>query len=359
MYATSFTKPDHRVWIQFSHTEQKHSFEVLNPGLLRPKDWKKPTLRYNPMREEYVAYSTSRQNRPQLPPANFCPLCPMKHEVQDFVSEVPFTNYSFDVAAFENIFPALSMKEEGDLGPTGHCEVILFSPDHNERFGNLPLAKIEGIIAVWQHRSKELGALEQIKHVYLFENKGEEIGVTLHHPHGQLYAFTHTPPFIEKERKAARGFFDANHTCLFCEHVAQEANDKRRIIVETDSILAYIPETARYPYEVHITSKSHRALIEQLSKQEVKDLAYVLKQVIYKYNGLFDFEMPYILAHHQANAGEYDNEFFHWHIEIYPPYRSANKLKYLAGVESGVGFFVNDTLPEEKAKELQNIEVPF
>ena len=129
--------------------------------------------------------------------------------------------------------------------------------------------------------------------------------------------------------------------------------------MESDDLVAYVPYAARYPYEINITTKAHRPLIEDLNSSEVKQLALMLKRVIYKYNQLFGFEMPYIMAHHQAKAQDYDCQSYHWHIEFYPPYRTAEKLKYLAGVESGTGMFINDTIPEEKAEILRSIECPF
>ena len=111
---------------------------------------------------------------------------------------------------------------------------------------------------------------------------------------------------------------------------ADELEDGRRIVLESDDLVAYVPYAARYPYEINITTKAHRPLIEDLNSSEVKQLALMLKRVIYKYNQLFGFEMPYIMAHHQAKAQDYDCQSYHWHIEFYPPYRTAEKLKYLA-----------------------------
>ena len=132
-----------------------------------------------------------------------------------------------------------------------------------------------------------------------------------------------------------------------------ELSDGRRIVFESDDVMAFIPEAARYPYEVHLTTKTHRPLIENLTPSEISQVARGLKETIHGLNNLFGFEMPYIMAHHQCNSGDYDNPSYCWHIEFYPPYRTAQKIKYLAGVESGTGLFINDTIPEEKAEELR------
>jgi UDPglucose--hexose-1-phosphate uridylyltransferase len=145
--------------------------------------------------------------------------------------------------------------------------------------------------------------------------------------------------------------------CLICSMSNEEIKDGRRIVFSTDTIVAYVPFAARYPYEVHITSRAHRPLLQQLTSAERRDLALTLKTVLLKYDKLFSRPMPYIMAHHQARARDQQCPSYHWHIELYPPYRSAQKLKYLAGVESGTGFFINDTFPEEKAEELRRIEV--
>jgi len=243
--------------------------------------------------------------------------------------------------------------------PTGRCEVILYSPHHDLSLADCDLDHIEGIINVWQDRSQELGQHPDIAQVFEFENKGEEIGVTLHHPHGQLYAFHHIPTFLQKEQMVAREFYNTHGRCLICDIIQNEIEDGRRIISENETMVAYVPEAARYAYEVHVSCKNHRPLIEQLTDEEVKDLALILKRVLYKLNNLFDFEMPYIMCHHQASSKQADDPSYHWHIEFYPPYRSANKLKYLAGCESGTGFFITNALPEDKAAELQAIACPF
>lgn len=349
-------KPDGRVWIQYSRETFPRDFAPSEDGLMRPASWTPPHLRWNAMRGEFVSISASRQDRPFLPPKEYCPLCPSTAAADGtrLASEVPSTGRPYDWAVFENMFPGLS---QADLQHTGRCEVVLYSPRHESTLAQESLDQIEGLIAVWQDRCTEIAKDPQIQFIFPFENKGTEIGVTLHHPHGQIYAFNHVPPFIASEYAMAEKHFAEHGECLVCRIARDEISNAQRVVFETGSVVAFIPFAARYPYEVHITTKEHRPLIQQLTPEERRELALTLKTVLMKYDKLFGFPMPYIMAHHQARARHTDCPDYHWHIELYPPYRTAQKLKYLAGVESGTGFFINDTFPEEKAAELRKISI--
>ena len=346
-----FKKSDGRKWIQY-HPEGDPAPRMLEEGLVRPGDWQAPEMRYNAMRDEWVAVSSSRNNRPFLPPAEYCPLCPMDAYLTDksgvtCKTDAPIMSNRYQWAVFENMFPGLS-KDNG----TGHCEVILYSPEHGTALSRCDVEHIEGLVQVWQDRSREVGAMPHVKHVFIFENKGTEVGVTLHHPHGQLYAFNHHPPFLEREMEAARRHYGTHGTCLLCAMAAKEASGPR-LVARTPHLIAYVPEAARYPYEVHITTLAHRPLIEDLTQAETSELASLLKVVMVKYNHVLNMEFPYIMVHHQCGHDDPSASYYHWHIEFYPPYRAAGKLKYLAGVESGTGLFINDTIPERKAEELR------
>jgi UDPglucose--hexose-1-phosphate uridylyltransferase len=346
-----FKKSDARTFIQYHRDSIKPV--MLDEGIIRPADWQAPELRYNAMRGEWVAVSASRNNRPFLPPKEYCPLCPVNAYLLDAQgvtckTDVPIMSRPYDWAVFENMFPGLSPE-----GKTGYCEVILYSPDHRQTLAGCTLEHMEGLIHVWRDRSASIGALEHVKQVFIFENKGTEVGVTLHHPHGQLYAFNHVPPFLLREQELAHQHFEKTGRCLICELADQELSETHRLVARVGNVVAYVPEAARYPYEVHVTTLEHRPLIETLSGQECQDLARVLQAVLGSYNQLLQIEFPYIMVHHQANHDEPQTPSYHWHIEFYPPYRAAGKLKYLAGVESGTGMFINDTLAEVKAEELR------
>jgi UDPglucose--hexose-1-phosphate uridylyltransferase len=356
LHKFEWRKPDGRLWVQYSRTPFPADFKPTDNGLSRPETWTAPQLRWNSMRGEFVSISASRQDRPFLPPREYCPLCPAKEQPdgKTFATEVPQSAQLYSWAVFENMFPGLSQTEHQH---TGRCEVVLYSPNHDSTLAQESLAQIEGLIAVWQDRCSEIAKDEKIEFIFPFENKGTEIGVTLHHPHGQIYSFNHVPPFVLAEHKMAEEHHNRTGECLICSMSNEEIRDSRRIVFSTETIIAYVPFAARYPYEVHITSRAHRPLLQQLTSAERRDLALTLKTVLLKYDKLFSRPMPYIMAHHQARARDHQCPSYHWHIELYPPYRSAQKLKYLAGVESGTGFFINDTFPEEKADELRRIEV--
>jgi len=321
-------------------------------------------LRYNPLLGEWVATATQRQERTFLPPPDYCPLCPTKEG--GFPTEVPESDY--DIVAFENRFPslkqdpdtpAISSTELYPVRPSqGVCEVILYSPDHNTSLAKKPVEQIYKLVMVWRHRFLELSRLDFVKYVFIFENKGEAVGVTLHHPHGQIYAYPFVPPVTQKELEQFRLHKQKTGNCLLCDIVAEEKRFEKRIVAENGSFVAYIPFFARYPYETHISPKRHIQAFTDLSEKEERDLAEILKQILAAFDSLFDLSFPYIMAIHQRPSDGSDYDHYHFHIEFYPPMRTATKLKYLAGSEAGAGMFINDTLPEDKAPELKNLIRP-
>lgn len=321
-------------------------------------------LRWNPLMGEWVATATHRQERTFMPPADFCPLCPTKPG--GFPTEVPESGY--DLVVFENRFPSLRPDppapavEGTELYPVrpgqGVCEVVLYSPHHTSTLAEEPVEQIYKLIQVWTDRFTELGALPFVDYVFEFENKGEAIGVTLHHPHGQIYAYPFVPPRIERELAQSRAHHASTERCLLCDIVDEERRDGRRVVAENASFIAYVPFFARYPYEVHIASTRHLQSLTDMSESEQRDLAALLKVVLVAYDKLFNLSFPYMMVLHQrpTDGGAYD--YYHFHIEFYPPLRTATKLKYLAGSETGAGMFINDTLAEEKAAELRSHVAP-
>jgi UDPglucose--hexose-1-phosphate uridylyltransferase len=317
-------------------------------------------LRWNPLLGEWVATATERQDRTFLPPDDYCPLCPTKSG--GFPTEVPEGNY--DIVVFENRFPSLKtvpddpVVESSALYPVrpsqGVCEVVLYSPNHSSSLAKEPVKQIYKLVRVWTDRFRELSALDFVKYVFIFENKGEAIGVTLHHPHGQIYAYPFIPPRITTELEQFGDYQEATGKCLLCEVLSEELNAKGRIVAENGSFAALIPFFARWPYETHIYSKRHFQALPDMSDAETKDLASILKMLLVAFDKLFDISFPYMMVLHQRPVDGQPYDFYHFHIEFYPPLRSANRLKYLAGSETGAGMFINDTLPEEKAAELRS-----
>lgn len=322
-------------------------------------------MRWNPLLQEWVVTATHRQDRTFLPPENFCPLCPTNDA--SFPSEIP--DSSFEFAVFENKFPSFQRKallpevDSRDLMPVqpsqGICEVVLYTPEHNSSLVELPVEKVAQLVSVWRDRYEELGRREEIKYVFIFENKGESIGVTIMHPHGQIYAFTYLPPKIAKELESAAMHFEKTNRCLHCDIIAEElkAEKDSRIVAENNSFVAFVPFYARWPYEVHLYAKKHLQSLSDFSPQDEQSLAELLKTVIGKYDRLWGISMPYIMVMHQKPTDGNEHPGSHFHIEFYPPHRTKEKVKFLAGCESGAGTFINDTLPEEKARELRLVEV--
>lgn len=317
-------------------------------------------LRWNPLLGEWVATATHRQDRTFLPPDNFCPLCPTQEG--GFPTEVPESDY--DIAVFENRFPSLMPVPEdpavagSDLYPVrpaqGVCEVVLYSANHTSSLAREPVEQIYKLVRVWTDRFRELGALEFVKYVFIFENKGEAIGVTLHHPHGQIYAYPFIPPRIARELDQAKAHHQRAGRCLYCDVVSEEQRESMRIVAQNNSFIAAIPFFARWPYETHLYSKRHYQALDDMSTDEQKDLATMLKTILVAFDKLFEISFPYMMVLHQRPVDGQPYHYYHFHIEFYPPLRTPNKLKYLAGSETGAGMFINDSLPEEKAAELRS-----
>jgi UDPglucose--hexose-1-phosphate uridylyltransferase len=351
-------KPDGRSLILYSRRPLPADLGAPEAGARAAVN---PHLRWHPLRGEWVAYATHRQNRTFLPPPDWNPLAP--HSDPRVPTEVPAGDW--DAAVFPNLFPTLvgtASAAPEEIVPTrparGGCEVVVFTPDARASLGSLPLDHIELLIEVWADRYRELGAREDVQYVFAFENRGVEVGVTLHHPHGQIYAYPFVPPIAAKELEREDEHFAEKGRGLLEELVAAEIADGRRMVYRGDSIVAFVPVCARYAYEVWIAPKRRAPSLADLDGKERSDFARALKTVLLKYDGLWSRPFPYVMAFHQAPTGG-ASRTGHVHVEFYPPYRTREKLKYLAGSEIGAGVFTADTLPEEKAAELAAVDVSF
>jgi UDPglucose--hexose-1-phosphate uridylyltransferase len=312
--------------------------------------------RFNELRGEQVVYASHRQERTLRPDRADCPLCPGS-------SEIPVE--SFEIAVFENRFPSLHRAPPAPavtgspLTPVrpaaGVCEVVVYTPEHDATLGTASVDRIRRLVGVWAHRTVELGARPEIDYVFVFENRGEAIGVTLHHPHGQIYAYSWLPPIPAREATRAREHRSRGGDCLWCDALGEELADGRRLVAETPTWVAVVPFYARWPYEVHVLPRRHGGWLHELNAEEVDGLARTLKTVLLKYDALFGFPLPYVMAVHQRPTDRGDHDAYHLHIELYPPHRTETKLKYLAGSEAGAGAFINDTLPEETAARLRGV----
>ena len=290
--------------------------------------------RFHELRGEEVVYAAHRQERTLLPAATDCPLCPTRPGGP--ATEVPVE--SFEVAVVENRFPSFAGE--------GAAEVVVYTDEHEGSFAALPVERAEAVMWVWRDRYAELGARAEVQYVMPFENRGEEVGVSLHHPHGQVYAYPFLPPVPAAEREADRRLGG----CAPCTLLERERADGRRRVYENGSFLAYVPYAARWPYEVHVTALEHRPSLLDCATAELRDLAVALQAVTRGYDALFDRPFPYMLCVHQAPT---DGGGGHLHVELYSPVRARDKLKFLASGEQGSGTFVVDALPEETAVELR------
>lgn len=320
-------------------------------------------LRYHPLLGQWVITATHRQDRTFHPPADFCPLCPTKPGA--FPTEVPRADY--DVVVFENRFPSLrkyppeAAVEGLEFSPVrpaeGVCEVVLYSSRHDASLAEMPVSQIDKLVRVWQDRYLELGSKPFVDYVYIFENKGKEIGVTLSHPHGQIYAYPFIPPRIGARKESFERYHTQNGACLLCDIVEHEQEEGTRLVYQSEHFVAFVPFYARYPYEVCIAPLEHEVGLGCMDRHQARDLAGMLKVVMKKYDGLWGFSMPYIMNVFDKPTDGSKNDEWHFHIEFYPPYRTPQKLKYLAGSESGADVFINDTLPEVTSQSLRDVAV--
>jgi UDPglucose--hexose-1-phosphate uridylyltransferase len=317
-------------------------------------------LRWHPLRGEWVAYATHRQMRTFLPPAESSPLS----ETTDPARPTELPTGDYDVAVFQNLFPALTPLAQDPPAlsvPTregrGDCEVVVFTRDPAASLGSLPLWHIELILDVWADRYRDLGARDDVQYVYLFENRGAEVGVTLHHPHGQIYAYPFVPPIPARELELAREHLVQTGGGLIERLVADELSAGTRVLYEGPLVAAFVPVCARYPYEVWLAPRARVTSIAEVDRPTRADFARALKTVLLKYDGLWSRALPYVMAVHQAPTDGAPHPEAHLHVEFYPAMRMRDRLKYLAGSEIGAGVFTADTDPDEKAAELRAVSV--
>lgn len=360
MHSLALTKPDGRRLTLYGR-------EPIEPGLQAPSPFAQPLtasahLRWHPLRGEWVTYAAFRQDRTFLPPPEYNPLAVTRDPAQ--ATEVPAGRW--DIAVFDNRFPSLGGQGAGPAPPElivptapaeGQCEVVVFTQDPKSSLGALPLDHIDLLLQVWGDRTQRLGSREAIQYVLPFENRGAEVGVTLHHPHGQIYAYPVVPPVPARMRQVALAHHEDHGVGPLQALMAAEQRDGKRILYQGEHAVAFVPVCARYPYEVWVAPIAPVESFAALSPAQRADLARALKTVLLKYDGLWQRPLPYLMAWYQAPTDGRPHPEAHLHAQIYPPYRSRDRLKYLAGTEIAAGFFAMDALPEEKARELQQVEV--
>ena len=358
MHKLELTKPDGRKMILFSRRPIAKTIQAPSPQkeAVHPN----PHYRWHALRGEWVAYASHRQNRTFLPPKEYNPLAPMTNP--DIPTEMPVGDY--DIAVFDNLFPSLAMEAQNPpelsiptMSGKGKCEVVVFTQESESKLSALSLDQIELLIDVWAERYQEIGAIPEIQYVLPFENRGIEVGVTLHHPHGQIYAYPFVPPIPARELEEQKKYFEKFGSGLLADMIQTELKEDLRVIAKEPTAVAFVPACARYTYEVWVAPIQARASLAEMTQAERKDFARVLKTVLLKYEGLWNQPFPYLMVFHQAPTDGKPHPEAHVHIQFYPPYRAPGKLKFLAGTELGAGMFANDSIPEEKAAELKKVEV--
>lgn len=358
MHKLKLVKPDGRaLWL--------YSDAPLEEAIVAPSPFAKPLvanphLRWHPLRGEWIAYASYRQDRTFLPPPEYNPLAVTKDPA--FPTELPQGNWQ--IAVFDNRFPSLSLEAHHPpnvivptLPATGKCEVVVFTQDAESSLGKMPLTQIELLLQVWGIRTDEIGLHPQIQYVLPFENRGTAMGVTLNHPHGQIYAYPVLPPVPARMQQQASEYYAEHGRGPLEDMIEKELQDDKRIIYLGAHAVAFIPACARYPYEVWVAPLKATPTFSALTESQRADLARALKTVLMKYDALWNRPFPYLMAWYQAPTDGEPHPEAHLHAEFYPPYRTAEKLKYLAGTELAAGLFVMDALPEDKALELQNVVV--
>jgi UDPglucose--hexose-1-phosphate uridylyltransferase len=319
-------------------------------------------LRFDRQTGQWVVIAALRQDRTYKPAADLCPLCPGP---TGLASEVPAPDY--DVVVFENRFPSLSgagvspftlpsTDGEGFLSAPGHgrCEVISFSSSHTASFADLELPHARLVVDAWRHRTADLLGRPGIEQVFCFENRGEEIGVTLTHPHGQIYGYPYLAPRTAHMLAQARIHSERHGGNLFTDILANEVADGSRVIARSEHFTAFVPYAARWPVEVHIyPNRFVRNLIE-LDAPELDDFASVYRDVLRRFDRMYPTALPYISALHQYADTELQREGY-FHVELMSVRRSATKLKFLAGSESAMDAFISDVTPEDVAHRLREL----
>ncbi|MFJ9687503.1 galactose-1-phosphate uridylyltransferase [Streptomyces bacillaris] len=303
-------------------------------------------IRHDPLLGDAVAVASHRQGRTYHPPADACPLCPTR---DDRLSEIPDSHY--DVAVFENRFPSLA-------GDSGRCEVVCFTSDHDASFADLTEEQAALVLAAWTDRTAALGALDQVTQVFCFENRGAEIGVTLGHPHGQIYGYPFVTPRTELMLRSAARHRAEHGGNLFDDVVAREEKDGSRIVLATDDWIAHVPYAAHWPYEVHLHPRRRVPDLIALDEAARAEFPRVYLELLRRFDRIFgpgEPPTPYISAWHQAPFGIADREEFALHLELFTIRRTSGRLKFLAGSESGMGVFINDVPPEAAASRLREV----
>lgn len=354
---TSARLADGREIIYFD--ESSDAVRVLEDKRDLPPVESLSTVRYDRLTGEWVAIAGHRQTRIYHPPASECPLCPSS---PTNFSEIPSPAY--DVVVFENRFPSFAgAGAPAEVGPlltsvpgNGRCEVVCFTSDHNATFSHLSQERVATVIQAWVDRTAALSAQPGIEQVFCFENRGEEIGVTLAHPHGQIYGYPFVTPRTGSMLRQMQVHREQTGGNLFGDLLDAEIADGSRIVAQNEHWVAFVPFAGRWPVEVQLFPRVRRADLTELSDEQKLALAPIYLEVLRRMEGVFSDTLPAITAWHQAPVHQGRDDFW-LHLQIFTIRRAVGKLKYLAGSESAMGAFVNDITPEIAAERLRAVAI--
>ena len=343
-----------------------HPAPVPDRRPLPPRSEQQSQVRFDRQTGQWVVIAALRQDRTYKPSADRCPLCPSPSGDR---SEVPAGDY--DVVVFENRFPSLSgadgrpfeLPSPGDpaavadfVGAPGHgrCEVISFSSSHTASFADLDPAHARLVVDAWRHRTADMMGRPGIEQVFCFENRGEEIGVTLTHPHGQIYGYPFLAPRAAHMLAEADRHAERHGTNLFADILAHEVAAGSRIVARNDRVTAFVPFAARWPVEVHLYPNRFVRNLTELDDAELDAFASTYRELLGRFDRVYGTALPYISALHQYRDTERQREGY-FHVELMSVRRSATKLKYLAGSESAMDAFISDVTPESVAERLRQL----
>jgi UDPglucose--hexose-1-phosphate uridylyltransferase len=326
----------------------------MRPPLPRPAD----VRRFDPSTGDWVTYADHRQDRTYLPDEQACPLCPTRPGGPSTEVDAP----SYEVAVFDNRFPALvpdpplpaAVDGPYAVAPArGRCEVVVYSDQHDATLAGLGVERAQLLVDVWADRFRVLAGEPGVAYVLPFENRGTAVGVTLHHPHGQVYAYPDVPPRVLAKLEAARTYAHEHGRCVHCDVVAHESAVRERVVAEVEGAIAFVPFAARFPYEVRIVPTTHAGDLVEAGAGARRALGTLLHRVVSAYDALFGFPLPYVLSVHQRPVVTGWEDLAHVHVELSPPHRAPERLKHLAGSELAAGAFLGDVLPEVAAERLR------
>lgn len=341
-----------------------------------------PQMRRDPLTGDWIPMATARMNRPiTAGPGATAQGNPLAARVPGSLyqdGEVPDTDYN--VVIFENRFPSMAQVPGSsnevsfvDNNPlwekklaAGRCEVICFDPNEHGLPADLPVSRLRTVVEAWAFRTAEISQIDGIEQIFPFENHGQEIGVSLAHPHGQVYCYPFIAPKLEQELTHTEAYHEKTGGNLLKDILDGELSAAERIVMRNHSWVAYVPAAARWPLEVHVVPVRDVLTLDELNDQERWDLAEMYSTLLKRGNAFFDtgdgkgMDLPYIAAWHQAPIHDSRRENYRLNLQFFSFRRAANKIKYLAGSESGMAAWISDTTPELIARrfhELGSIDI--